>query len=581
MWLGLLLWLGFLMPANNPDDKIAASLLEKGMDGTEQGFLIMLHHQVDLSGLAKVKGKEAKALAGWDLLTKATRQGQPEVIYLLEKHHAPVKAFTIVNMVWSFGDLNLMRAVAALPSVAYVAADSPLRMEEVEVSEQGILRDFEEVTWGISKIQADSVWAMGFTGSGIVVGGQDTGYEWEHPALIHSYRGWDGTTADHNYNWHDAIYELDPLHNDQTQEPTNNPCGLQSVVPCDDNNHGTHTMGTMTGIDSTNQIGIAPDAKWIGCRNMERGWGKPSTYIECFEWFMAPTDLNHENPDPAKAPHVIANSWGCPPIEGCDPSNFGIMELVVNNLKATGVVVVVSAGNNGSGCSTINNPAAIFEASFSVGATRDDDELAGFSSRGPVTVDGSGRMKPEVSAPGVGVRSAIRNGSYASFSGTSMAGPHVAGAVALILSARPDLSGEVDVIQDILMQTADFIVSEDTCGNVAGSERPNNTFGWGRINVFNAVKAALELVSVEQPMNDGIKPTVYPNPFRDVIHIDKLKGTSGRFSLMDMNGKIVFQRDLPAAGPLYMMPVSGIADAPYIYIIEQDGQRYTGVLTKI
>merc|ERR1712127_902407 len=100
----------------------------------------------------------------------------------------------------------------------------------------------------------------------------------------------------------------------------------------------------MVGEDNDNQIGVAPGAKWIACRNMERGNGTPATYIECFEWFMAPTDLNNENPDVSKAPHVIANSWSCPTSEGCDSTNWHVMEAVVQNLKASGVVVVVSAG---------------------------------------------------------------------------------------------------------------------------------------------------------------------------------------------------------------------------------------------
>src|SRR4029077_4971644 len=140
---------------------------------------------------------------------------------------------------------------------------------------------------GINWINAPDVWAQGFTGQGVVVGGNDTGYRWTHLALKNQYRGWDGSAADHNFNWHDSIHS------------GGGTCGADSQVPCDDDGHGTHTMGTMVGFDGgSNQIGVAPGAKWIGWRNMDQGNGMPSTYSECFQFFIAPTDLNGNNPDP-------------------------------------------------------------------------------------------------------------------------------------------------------------------------------------------------------------------------------------------------------------------------------------------
>ncbi|MGV8039523.1 MAG: S8 family serine peptidase [Thermoanaerobaculaceae bacterium] len=186
-------------------------------------------------------------------------------------------------------------------------------------------------------------------------------------------------------------------------------------------------MGTMVGDDGgTNQIGMAPQAKWIGCRDMDGGVGTPASYADCFQFFMAPTDLTCQNPDTAKAPHVINNSWGCPPSEGCTDPN--VLKTVVENTRAAGIVVVVSAGNSGSSCSTVSEPAAIYDASLTVGATTSTDSIASYSSRGPVTVDGSNRLKPDVSAPGSNIRSSVPGGGYeGGWSGTSMAGPHVAG----------------------------------------------------------------------------------------------------------------------------------------------------------
>ncbi len=205
-------------------------------------------------------------------------------------------------------------------------------------------------------MHAPDVWAQGFTGQGAVVGGQDTGYQWDHPALINQYRGWNGTTADHNYNWHDAIHSGGGV------------CGANSPEPCDDSGHGTHTMGTMVGDDGAgNQIGMAPGARWIGCRNMDQGNGTPATYSECYQWFIAPTDLNDLNPDPSKAPDVINNSWSCPLSEGCTDPNVLLAD--VEAVRAAGILTVHSAGNSGPTCSTVDTPAAIYDASFTVGAT--------------------------------------------------------------------------------------------------------------------------------------------------------------------------------------------------------------------
>ena len=135
----------------------------------------------------------------------------------------------------------------------------------------------ETIEPGVTQVKAPDVWALGFNGTGIVIGNQDTGVRWTHNALKPHYRGWNGSSADHNYNWWDAIHvDLPP--------PGANPCGLNSQEPCDDNAHGTHTTGTTSGDDgSGNQIGVAPGAKWIGCRNMDQNVGRPETYTECFE----------------------------------------------------------------------------------------------------------------------------------------------------------------------------------------------------------------------------------------------------------------------------------------------------------
>jgi len=464
------------------DDELWQSALESGI----VEFMVVLKVQADVSMAKELRTKEAKGQFVFDQLRNVAANTQPTIIQTIESKGAPYQSFSIVNAIWSMGDIALIEALARMEGVETIVSNPKIGFHEpiMEAPNSIGIRTLE---WGITNINADDVWAMGYSGQNVVIGGQDTGYEWDHSALKEKYRGWDGSTADHNYNWHDAIHT----------NAGSNPCGTDSTVPCDDHNHGTHTMGTMVGDDGgANEIGVSPSSTWIGCRNMDNGNGTPATYIECFEWFLAPTDLNGANPDASKAPHVINNSWGCPTSEGCNTGNFSIMEMAVENLRSAGIVVVVSAGNSGSNCETVNSPAAIYEGSFTVGATNSNNDIAGFSSRGPVTVDGSSRMKPNVSAPGVGVRSAIRNNGYASFNGTSMAGPHVAGAVALVISANPNLAGDVETIETIIESTAITRTSTQTCGGVPGSNVPNNTYGFGKIDVLAAVNAAIAALPI-------------------------------------------------------------------------------------
>ncbi|MDQ5871837.1 MAG: S8 family serine peptidase, partial [Acidobacteriota bacterium] len=247
-----------------------------------------------------------------------------------------------------------------------------------------------------------------------------------------------------------------------------------------------------------NQIGVAPGARWIGCRNMDRNNGTPGRYAECFEFFLAPMDANGGNPRPELGADVINNSWGCPPSEGCTDPN--VLRAVIENTRAAGIFVSVSAGNDGSlGCSSVSTVPAFYEASFSVGATTLADTIASFSSRGPVTADGSNRVKPDVVAPGVSVRSSVPPATYARFSGTSMAAPHVSGAVALLWSAVPSLAGRVPETEEVLRSTAVRLFSDQVCGGIPGSAIPNPVFGWGRIDVAAALAAVQVPVAPPAP----------------------------------------------------------------------------------
>src|SRR5262249_22704433 len=163
----------------------------------------------------------------------------------------------------------------------------------------------------------------------------DTGVQWDHPALRAQYRGVKGNTVDHTYNWLDAIPD----------NGSPDPCE-GSIAPCDDYGHGTHTVGTMVGESSDITYGVAPGAQWMVCRNMRHGVGSPESYTTCFEFFMAPYPPNGDpfrDGKPELAPDIINNSWGCPPSEGCNKDS---LRQVVETVRAAGLMVVASAGNN-------------------------------------------------------------------------------------------------------------------------------------------------------------------------------------------------------------------------------------------
>ena len=503
------------------------------LDSASRGdteFLVMLREQGDLRGAAALSSKAEKSAFVMDALRSTAERSQRSVLDFLAARGAEHRSFWVANMVWVRGGSSLVEELAARGDVFHIYANPRVRFEGPVAS--GPAPDFpavpDAVEWGVMKVHAPEVWALGYTGQGVVVGGQDTGYDWTHPAIKGKYRGWNGSTGNHNYNWHDSIHS------------GGGSCGADSDEPCDDHSHGTHTMGTMVGSAGANQIGVAPGAKWIGCRNMDQGVGTPTTYSECFEWFIAPTNLAGTNPDPTKAPHVINNSWGCPPDEGCtDPT---VLQTVVENTRAAGIEVVVSAGNAGSGCSSVQDPPAIYDASFSIGATDSSDDIAGFSSRGPVTVDGSGRMKPDVSAPGVDVRSSVPGGGYANFSGTSMAGPHVAGVVALLLSGYPALVNDPDAIEALLTASALPRTTSETCGGVPGSEIPNNTFGWGRVDALAAFTADLAIVQTDAP-----DPTVPGTPVTYTLTVTNLG--PGSASGVEASEGLTFSATIDSATP--------------------------------
>lgn len=456
--------------------KVDQQLLTALQTLTTADFMVQLQDEADLSGAEALTDKAAKGRFVMQTLQATAQQSQGPLLALLQARGVTHRAFWISNAVHVQGTVADLEAVARLPGVAHVHWLQPIPAPTPVAQDSRKLAPRKAVEAGVALVRAPEVWAAGIKGEGVVVGDHDIGVEWTHPALQDKYRGWDPDTrtGSHDYNWRNAFGATDLFCSDPGE-------------PCDSHGHGTHTTGTMVGDDGQGmQIGMAPGAEWIACRSLYDpivGLGTVPAYMDCMEWMIAPYPIDDPaGGDPAMAPDVVNNSWGC--LEGCAPP---MLDDLNKATKAAGIVQVVSAGNDGSECSTIAFPLAVYEESFSVGATNVEDAMAGFSSRGPVLSDLSMRVKPNVVAPGVSTLSSTINGEYASFSGTSMAGPHVAGLVALLMSAEPKLIGRVDDVRAIIEQTAVPIAHGETCGGTSDADIPNNTSGYGRIDAYEAV----------------------------------------------------------------------------------------------
>ena len=313
--------------ANNEDLKISEDVLQATADGGTTSFVVYLGNQADVSDAAAIADSDARGRYVYDKLTQHAAATQAPIKAQLDAQGVPYTSYWAVNMVVAEGGRNLVEGLAHRADVEAIesnAVTDGLHGEEgPETTDEG--NAVEAVETGVNNVKGPSLWTLGYTGQGIVVANQDTGMRWTHASLRTHYRGWDGSiaTSDHNYNWHDSIHARITGADGGTPSSTTvpNSCGFNLVVPCDDQGHGTHTTGTTVGDDAgagigsgTNQIGVAPGAKWIGCRNMDAGNGRAATYTECFQWFLAPTDVAGQNADPTKRPHVMNNSWGCPQV---------------------------------------------------------------------------------------------------------------------------------------------------------------------------------------------------------------------------------------------------------------------------
>lgn len=420
-------------------------------------LFVILKDQAPLSGLPTATGAAAhgpRVRAVYQRLVEFADRTQADLRRDLRSKHLGFTPYYLVNAVEVDAGPTLRPWLESRPDVDRVLLSPQLRpLPEPPSTDHGS-EHLTGLQWNIQMVHANEVWLQGVTGKGITVGSADSGVDGTHAALADGFRGGDDS-------WYD---------------PWNH-----SRTPQAHAGHGTHTLATAVG---NGGVGVAPDATWVGCVNLDRNLGNPARYLDCLQFMLAPFPYGGNalrDGHPERAPQVLTNSWGCPELEGCDLEALHPATLA---LAAAGVFFVAAAGNSGPSCSSIDDAPAPYADVFSVGAVDRNREITSFSSRGPGR---GGSAKPDLVAPGAQVLSAMPGGGYAKEDGTSMAAPHVAGVVALLWSARPELIGDVAATQRLLRQTATPLTVKDDCGD------PQRVVGAGLVNAAAAVKAARKL----------------------------------------------------------------------------------------
>ena len=296
-------------------------------------------------------------------------------------------------------------------------------------------------------INAPAVWSQGFYGQGVVIADLDSGVDAGHPDLSGSYRG--GTNS-----WFD-------------------PYG-QHATPTDMSGHGTATTGIIVGGDASGTtIGVAPGAKWIAAKIFNDAGTATATAIhQAMQWVLDPDG----NPATADAPQVVNNSWafGNP---GCNLQ----FQPDLQAMRAAGIIPVFAAGNYGPNAGTSVSPANYPEA-LAVGSTDNTDAIDPATSVGPSACGEASTTYPDLVAPGYDIYTTDLHGFYQWGSGTSFAAPHVAGALALLLSAQPAAGATVEAA--LAGSAVDL-----------GAVGADNVYGHGRIDAA----AALQLLQAGPP----------------------------------------------------------------------------------
>lgn len=419
-------------------------------------IIVHMSNQADLTQLPKEVSKNEK-LRYLQEYAISDQAAILEYLNTLGNRISHLQTYWIFNGLALAATRDIVESVAGRTDVEYVIDDFVV---ELHNASNKLHRDTREPEWNISIVNAPQCWDLGINGTNIIVGNIDTGVEVTHPALTGKWI--DG-------GWYDAVNGL----------PT----------PYDDVDHGTHTMGTICGGDGngpfTDDIGVAPGSRFICAKAFTREVGYAIWIHNCFQWYASQNAT------------IINNSWGN------DNTTQQEFWNDCQNLRSLGIYPVFSIGNNGlSGLGTAGTPGN-FPTITGVGATDSNDDIWDKSSRGPAPNQlpwndpqywgrpDWNRVKPDISAPGVNVRSSVPGGGYEPKNGTSMAAPHVAGAIALCLQLEQDL--DYYTLYNTLLDYADKPFQ--------GGPYPNNDYGWGRLNCY----ATLDYVTSIQPDNQ-IKP---------------------------------------------------------------------------